>query len=252
MTVELEFGNYRATLYRGRSELMRPQSAEQHPDKDHLGASPGRDDDHALVKAAMSGDRVAFDSLVVRYRQLVLSCARRLMRNSDQADDVAQQTFMKAFAKLSTFQFRSSFSTWLISIARNEAMMWHRSALRWREVPIVHITSTGETIPMDFPDKRSDPEMLFCQKESYQLLFSALARLNPDARAAIELSDLGEQSNTAVALQLGISVPALKSRKVRGRAGLRRKLSFLLSHDGLLGASGDVAGSAVHLEDINA
>jgi RNA polymerase sigma-70 factor (ECF subfamily) len=232
---------------------MRPQSAEQHSDKDHIGASPERDDDHALVKAAMSGDTVAFDSLVVRYRQLVLSFARRLMRNSDQADDVAQQTFMKAFAKLSTFQFRSSFSTWLISIARNEAIMWYRSARRWREVPIVHVTGTGETIPMDFPDRRSNPEMLFCQKESYQLLFSAIARLNPEARAAIELTDLEEQSNAAVALQLGITVAALKTRKVRGRAGLRRKLSDLLSHDGLLTASGDVVRSAVHLEeDINA
>ena len=59
------------------------------------------------------------------------------------------------------------------------------------------------TIPMDFPDRRSDPEMLFCQKESYQRLFSAIACLNPDARAAIELTDLEEQSNAAVALQLG-------------------------------------------------
>jgi RNA polymerase sigma-70 factor, ECF subfamily len=155
---------------------------------------------------------------------------------------------LKAFTKLSTFQFRSSFSTWLISIARNEAIMWHRSARRWREVSMVHVTSTGETIPMDFPDRRSDPEMLFCQKESYQRLFSAIACLNPDARAAMELTYLEEQSNAAVALQLGITVAALKTRKVRGRASLRRKLSYLQSHDGLLAASSDVAGSAVHLE----
>jgi RNA polymerase sigma-70 factor (ECF subfamily) len=203
---------------------MRSQSAEQHSEEDHIGASLERNDDHALVKAAMSGDTVAFDFLVGRYRQLVLSFARRLMRNSDQADDVAQQTFMKAFARLSSFQFRSSFSTWLISIARNEAIMWYRSARRWREVPIIHVTSTGETMPMDFPDRRSNPEMLFCQKESRQLLFSAIARLNPDARAAIELTDLEEQSNAEVALQLGITVAALKTRKVRGRASLRRKL----------------------------
>ena len=228
---------------------MRPQSAEQHSDEEPIGASLERGDDHALVKAAMSGDTVAFDSLVIRYRQLVLRFVRRLMRNSDQADDVAQQTFMKAFARLSSFQFRSSFSTWLISIARNEAIMWYRSARRWREVPIAHVLSTGETIPMDFPDRRPDPEMLFCQKESYQLLFSAIARLNPDARAAIELTDLEEQSNAAVALQLGITVAALKTRKVRGRASLRRDLSYLLSHDALLAASSDVIRSALHLEE---
>lgn len=232
---------------------MRPQSAEQHSDGNHIGASLERDDDHALVKAAMGGDTGAFDSLVVRYRQLVMSFTRRLMRNSDQADDVAQQTFMKAFAKLSTFQFRSSFSTWLISIARNEAIMWYRSARRWREVPIVHVTSAGETIPMDFPDRRSDPELLYCKRESYQLLFSAIACLNPDARTAIELTDLEEQSNAAVALQLGVTVAALKTRKVRARASLRRKLNCFLSYDGLPAASSDVVGSAVHLEEgINA
>jgi RNA polymerase sigma-70 factor, ECF subfamily len=231
---------------------MRPQSAVPHSDEDQIGVSLERDDDHALVKAAISGDMDAFDSLVVRYRQLVLSFVRRLMQNSDTADDVVQQTFMKAFARLSTFQFRSSFSTWLISIARNEAMMWYRSAQRWREVPIVHVTSAGETIPMEFPDSRSDPELLYSKKESYELLFSAISRLTPDARAAIELSDLDEQSNAAVAIQLGISLPALKSRKVRGRASLRRKLSCLLYHDSLPAASTDVVGSAVHSEDNNA
>ena len=204
---------------------MKPENTEKHPSEDRVAVPSDRDDDHTLVKAAMSGDVVAFDSLVVRHRQLVLSIARRLMGSSEKADDIVQQTFLKAFTKLSTFQFRSSFSTWLISIARNEAIMWHRSAQRWREVSMVHVTSTGETIPMDFPDRRSDPEMLFCQKESYQRLFSAIACLNPDARAAIELTYLEEQSNAAVALQLEITVAALKTRKVRGRASLRRKLS---------------------------
>jgi RNA polymerase sigma-70 factor (ECF subfamily) len=227
---------------------MKPENTEKHPSEDLVAAPSDRDDDHTLVKSAMSGDVVAFDTLVVRHRKLVLSIARRLMGNSEKADDIVQQTFLKAFTKLSTFQFRSSFSTWLISIARNEAIMWHRSAQRWREVSMVHVTSTGETIPMDFPDRRSDPEMLFCQKESYQRLFSEIACLNPDARAAIELTYLEEQSNAAVALQLGITVAALKTRKVRGRASLRRKLSYLQSHDGLLAASSDVAGSAVHLE----
>jgi RNA polymerase sigma-70 factor (ECF subfamily) len=232
---------------------MRAQRAESHSGEDQIGRSMERDDDHALVKATMSGDTAAFDSLVVRHRQLVLSFVRRLMENSDRADDVVQETFMKAFAKLSSFQFRSSFATWLISIARNEAMMWYRSAQRRREVPIVRITRTGATIPMDFPDSRSNPELLYCKKESYQLLSSAISRLNPDARAAIELSDIDERSNASVSIQLGISVNALKSRRVRGRSRLRQKLSCLLSHDGLLAASGDLVGNAVHLEeDINA
>ena len=107
---------------------------------------------------------------------------------------------------------------------------------------MVHVTSMKETIPMDFPARRSDPEMLFCREESHQLLLSAIARLNPKARAAIELTDLDEQSNVAVALQLGITVAALKTRKVRGRASLRRKLSYLQSHDGLRASSSETVG----------
>ena len=233
---------------------MKPQTAVQHLDEDQIKVPPlQRADDHALVKAAMSGDTVAFDALVVRYRQLVLNFVRRLMQNSDKAEDVVQETFMKAFAKLSTFQFRSSFSTWLLSIARNEAMMSHRNARRWREVPIFRVTSTGETIPMEFPDKRSDPELLYCKKESCQLLFSAISRLTPDARAAIELADLDEQSNAAVAIELGISMAALKSRRARGRRRLGRKLSCLRSRHCLLAAASDVVGSAMHLEgDVDA
>lgn len=206
------------------------EAAEQHSSGDRLGAWSERDDD-ALVQAAISGDTLAFDLLVVRHRQLVLGIARRLMGNSDRADDVVQQTFMKAFVKLSSFQFRSSFSTWLVSIARNEALMWHRNAQRSREVAIVQVTRAGETLPMDFPDRRPNPELGYCRKESYKLLLSALGRLNPDIRTVIELCDLDEQTNTEVALQLGISVPALKSRRVRGRARLRRKLRCLLALD---------------------
>jgi RNA polymerase sigma-70 factor (ECF subfamily) len=233
--------------------MVRRLNAEKHSNDGHIGASLTHDDDHVLAKAAMCGDTAAFEALVLRYRQLVLGIARRLTGDADSASDVVQQTFMKAFAKLSTFQFRSSFSTWLISIARNEAMMWHRSARRSREVPIVHGTSTGETSAMDFPDWRSDPEQLYCKKELYQLLFSAISRLSPDARAAIEMADLDEQSNNAVALHLGISVTSLKSRRVRGRASLRRKLRYLLPHDDLLATPSEVPGSALHSkEDINA
>lgn len=204
------------------------QSAEQHSHGDRLGAWSERNDD-ALVQAAMSGDTLAFDLLVIRHRQLVLRIARRLMGNSDHADDVVQQTFMKAYVKLSSFQFRSSFSTWLVSIARNEALMWHRNTQRCHEVPIIQVTRAGDSHPMDFPDRRSNPELSYCRKESYNLLLSALARLNPDVRMTIELCDLDEQTNTNVAIELGISVPALKSRRVRGRAKLRRKLRCLLA-----------------------
>ena len=218
-------------------------------DDDEINPPMERDDDYCLVEAAITGDTAAFDCLVVRYRQLVLSFVRRFMRNSDRAEDVVQETFMKAFAKLTSFQFRSSFSTWLISIARNEAMMWHRSSRRWREVPIVHVTSSGEAIPMDFPDERPDPELLYSRMESYGLLFSAISRLSPNARAVIELSDLGEQSNTAVALQLGMSVAALKTRRSRGRALLRKRLRYLLSRDGLLATSSDVVKGAARPEE---
>jgi RNA polymerase sigma-70 factor (ECF subfamily) len=185
-----------------------------------------RQEEDILVEAARSGDPVAFEALMVRNRRLVLAIARRMTGNLSDGEDVCQQAFMKAFANVSSFAGRCSFSTWLVSIAMNEARMWRRKALRSREVSMTELCTgeTGDMPPPEFMDRRPDPEITCSRLESRRLLLSAIDRLEPGMRDALRLCDLEERSTIAAALLLGISTSAMKSRRLRGRLALREKL----------------------------
>jgi RNA polymerase sigma factor (sigma-70 family) len=116
----------------------------------------------------------------------------------------------------------------------NEARMWHRRARRSREGLITDLC-IGETtveIPLEFMDRRPSPEATYLQKERRQLLRSAMERLKPETREALKACDLEEQSTIAAAVALGITVSAVKSRKLRGRLALRRTLESRLPPDG--------------------
>ncbi|MGB6132417.1 MAG: RNA polymerase sigma factor [Acidobacteriaceae bacterium] len=190
-----------------------------------------RQEEDILVDAARSGDSIAFEALMMRYKRLVLAISRRMTGSLADGEDVCQQAFMKAFANVSSFAGRCSFSTWLVSIAMNEARMWRRKALRFREVSMNELC-TGETAdmpPPEFMDRRPDPEITCSQVESRRLLLAAIDRLEPGTRDAVRLCDLEEQSAIAAALVLGISTSAVKSRRLRGRLALREKLGCSVS-----------------------
>ena len=185
---------------------------------------------NALAAAAAGGDTASFEVLVRRYKRIVLAIGRRMTGSIDDAEDIAQQTFMKAFAKLSMFRGECSFSTWLVSIAMNEARMWKRKQARCREMPVFHVFAEDESAPaFDVADLRPDPESLYGTRERGALLSANLNQLRPATRAALELCDLQEQSTRRTALLLGITVSAVKSRRSRGRAELRAKLGCHMS-----------------------
>jgi RNA polymerase sigma-70 factor (ECF subfamily) len=94
------------------------------------------EDDAALVTAAASGSNEAFEVLVRRHQARILSAAWRFTRNREDAEDIVQQSFQKAFVHLQQFEGNSSFSTWLTRVAVNEAPMWLRSKRTSSEVPI--------------------------------------------------------------------------------------------------------------------
>jgi RNA polymerase sigma-70 factor (ECF subfamily) len=194
-------------------------------------ATAPKTEEQRLVEAAKGGDSAAFEALVERNKRLVLAITRRITGNTVDAEDLSQQAFMKAFANLSRFAGRCSFATWLVSIAMNEARMWYRKARRSREVSMSDLSTgeTFETTPLEFTDWRPNPEVTCAQRESGQMLSAAMDRLKPGMRDALQLCDLEERSTMAAAVLLGISVNALKSRRLRGRLALRRKLESSLS-----------------------
>src|SRR6266852_6568666 len=105
----------------------------------------GQDEEAALVLAAKRGDGHAFEILIERYQRRILAVARRFTRIREDAEDIVQQSFQKAFVHLHKFEEKSSFSTWLMRIAINEALMWLRRGHGLREVSIDDLSGNEES-----------------------------------------------------------------------------------------------------------
>ena len=182
-------------------------------------------EDAALVAGAKTGDAHAFELLVERHEGKILSLAQRMTRNREDAEDVVQQSFQKAFIHLKKFEGESLFSTWLTRIAINEALMLLRRKRGSREVPIAESsTEAGAARPLDFPDSGPNPEDSCLQREQERILSAAVNELTPGMRKAIELRELGELSTGETAQVMGLSVGAVKARVFHGRRKLRETL----------------------------
>jgi RNA polymerase sigma-70 factor (ECF subfamily) len=185
----------------------------------------GRDEEAALVVAAKSGYGQAFEILITRHQQKILAVARRFARIREDAEDIAQESFQKAFVHLHKFEGKSSFSTWLTQIAINEALMSLRRGRRLREASIDDLNGNEETAPRrEIPDSRAGPESAFLQNERSQILHAAMNRLTPGIRKAVELRELGELSTKEAAQVMGLSVAAVKGRVFHGRRKLHQVL----------------------------
>jgi RNA polymerase sigma factor (sigma-70 family) len=181
----------------------------------------GKNSDSALVAAAKCGDRLAFDELFFRHEQRILAVAQRITKNREDAEDVAQESFHKAFLHLDNFEEKSQFSTWLTRIAMNEAYMLLRRRRGVFEVlPESHEDGTKSNWEA-FVDQRPNPEESCSQRERTELLNKAIHGLGPKIRTTILLRDIEEKSVEETAQILGASVSAVKARVFQGRRKLR-------------------------------
>lgn len=178
-----------------------------------------------LVAAAKKRDEIAFEELVERHKVRVYRHALRIMGNREDAEDVRQSSFQKAFLHLPEFQGKSSFSTWISRIAINEALMMRRKDRRGREVSIDEIIS-GDATPfaIELVDARPNPEHRYAQLESRKILNSALLALRPTMRSTLLFHGVEELSVEQTAEMLGVTANAAKSRISRGRKALREKI----------------------------
>src|SRR5258708_4115101 len=185
--------------------------------------------DMTLVAAAKNGNRKAFEILVERHEQRMLFVARRITRTREDAEDVVQQSFQKAFTHLRKFEGRSAFSTWLTRIAITEALMFLRRSRGLREVLIDDLNGNEETTSaLEVPDSRPDPEAIYSQREWVEMLSLAVNELPAGMRRAIQLRDLDERSSEETARIMGISVGVLKGRAFHGRRKLRERLKHIV------------------------
>src|SRR5229473_5402418 len=181
--------------------------------------------DAALVVAAKTGDARAFEFLVQRHEGKIFSLARRMTGNREDAEDVVQQSFQKAFIHLKKFEGESLFSTWLTRIAINEALMLLRRKRGSRELSIDDSIAGEEVLfALEIPDSGQSPEDNYSQRERQRILFSAMNELPHGTRRAIQLRELDERSTKETARIMGISVGAVKARVFHGRRKLRERL----------------------------
>ena len=181
--------------------------------------------DMTLVAAAKKKDLQAFEILVERHARRVFFAARRMAHTREDAEDVVQQSFQKAFVHLDQFEGKSSFSTWLTRIAINEALILLRKSRGLREV-LINDSNEGEetSFVLEIPDSGPSPEDNYSQRERQRILFSALNELPHGMRRAIQLRELGERSTEETARIMGISAAAVKARVFHGRRKLRERL----------------------------
>ena len=183
-----------------------------------------KDSDSAWVAAAKRGDTQAFEELVIRHRQRVLSVALRITNNREDAEDVAQESFQKAFLHLDAFQEKARFSTWLTRIAMNEAFMLLRRRRGVFEI-LPERPDKAESWSEAFVDQSSNPEESYWRRERTQLLTEAINRLGPNVRTTILLRDIEERSSRETARILRTSIAAVKARVFQGRRKLHRTLN---------------------------
>ena len=185
------------------------------------------DTDAALVAASKRGETHAFEKLVLRYKRRIFAMAQRITKNREDAEDVVQDSFHKAFLHLHDFQERSLFSSWLTRIAMNEAFMLLRRRRAFPEVLPESAEDGSETSPA-FVDKNPNPEESCWRRERADLLTKAIQRLGPKIRSTILLRDIQERSLEETAEILGTSIGAVKARVFHGRRKLRRTVGPVL------------------------
>ena len=181
--------------------------------------------DPAIALAAKRGDERTFGILFERYQPKIFAVALRYTRVPEDAEDVVQQAFQKAFIHLHKFEGKSSFCTWLTSIAINEALMLLRRGRAQREVPIDNSREDEpSTHGLEIPDSGPDPEENYLKREESEALSEAIDKLRVGLRTAIELRELAELSTQETAQRMGVSVAAAKARVFHGRRNLRKTL----------------------------
>ena len=180
----------------------------------------------SLVHAAKDGDLVAFEELVRRYDRKVLRIAQHITHNQEDAEDAAQDAFLKAFRGLGRFEEKSRFSTWLFRIAVNESLMKVRQRHGFRMVSIEQDEEhESPATPREIVDWSPNPEQLYSQSELKEILAKALRGLSPMYRAVFLLRDVEGLSINETAEVLNLSVLAVKARLMRARLKLRERLN---------------------------
>ena len=180
-----------------------------------------------LIELCLQGDQIAWEAIVRQYWRKVFNVAYKFVGKHDEAEDLAQDIFLKLFKSLDTFDRRANFQTWLISVSRNLCIDHYRSIRKERET-IDRDVDAGELSPTSAD---TGPYAALEHADRRALLRRALDELPPTLRSAVVLRDIQELSYQEIAVQLGLPEGTVKSRINRGRLELARQIARIHEHE---------------------
>lgn len=191
--------------------------------EESVNSNKRRVDDFESVKGFLNGNMRDFDALVTRYRDMIFNLCLNITGDYDEAVDCSQEVFIKMYKNLNRFEFRSSLSTWLYSIAMNTCRNRLSNSYRKKRVSFDVIENYSHA------GKESDPEFIFEKNERERAVRGAISRLPEDERILVILRDLEERSYGEITEITGVKEGTIKSRLSRGRHRMRELLKEVIS-----------------------
>ncbi len=185
------------------------------------------DPDSGLVRGLKCGNQASFKVLLRRYQGPIYAYLCRLLDDRQEAEDVAQEVFVRVFRKVEGFREECSFKTWLYRIATRQASNRRRwfSRHRWREVTGLLDRERRPAFDERFVHPGRNPFDHVASRQHRDIVHEALSRINPRFRQAVYLRDIAGFTYAEIARTLDISLGTVKSRILRGRRALKRELT---------------------------
>jgi RNA polymerase sigma-70 factor (ECF subfamily) len=191
---------------------------------------PDRDQD--LVRAFQAGDGAAFDKLVIKHKDRIFSLCYWFLGDKEEANDSAQETFIKAYQSLRKFRFESALFTWLYRIAANTCKNRLKSVDYRQKKRMVYVNNPGETEDRkpitEIHDELCSPMKELEKKERMSLIQNAISSLPVDQRTVVVLRDIEGLSYEEVSNLIGLNLGTVKSKLSRARLQLRNKLRGMI------------------------
>ena len=177
-----------------------------------------------IIEKVLGGDANAFEELVLKYEKTVYNLALRMVGDRDDAFDMTQEAFIKAYGSLSSFRGDSKFSVWIYRIATNVCLDFLRSKSRKQQVSLTVSDDDDEDAQLDIPDPKADPEQQLIKKISMQSVEEGLKTLPDKQRQILVMRELGGMSYAEIGKALSLEEGTVKSRIFRAR---KRLCTFL-------------------------
>ncbi|MDF1799906.1 MAG: sigma-70 family RNA polymerase sigma factor [Planctomycetota bacterium] len=185
---------------------------------------PQASNDSDLVRETLAGSQLSFQLLVERYQGRLFALARNYSRNAAEVEDIVQDTFLKAFRRLETFQHQSSFSTWLQRIAINTALDLHKRRGRSPVQAVEDPEILSDASPGNFDRRVMAPDARLEQEEIAEVTQQVLEELPDIFRTVLVLREFEDRAYQEIADLLGVSIGTVESRLFRARARFKDAL----------------------------